>query len=146
MNLSSAITTAAVLAAPLACVCAEPARAAPAEATAQHGAFYCDQSALDPVSRKRHFDVLGPALVAKRTAVRELPDGYEIQFASDAQTYRDLAEYLDGERVCCPFFDLSLHIAPDRGPLSLRVTGKAGTKQFIEAEAANWIKPLAARK
>jgi hypothetical protein len=145
MNLSAAITTAAVLAAPLACVCAEPARAAPLE-TAQQGAFYCDLAALDPEGRKRHFDVLGPALVGRRIAVRELPDGYEIQFPSDAQTYKELVEYLDGERACCPFFDLSLHITPDRGPLSLRVTGKAGTKQFIEAEAAGWIKPIAVRK
>lgn len=114
--------------------------AAPA---AKQSPFYCDQGALTPEKRKRHFDVLGPALIAKRTAVRELPDGYELQLPSDAETYQQAAEYVDGERVCCPFFDISLHVTPEGGPLWLRFTGRPGTKQFIEADGADWIKPPA---
>jgi hypothetical protein len=102
--------------------------------------FYCDQGALTPEQRRRHFAVLGPALVAKRTAVRELPDGYEVQLPSDAETYQQAAEYIDGERVCCPFFDINLRITPEGGPLWLRLTGRPGTKQFIEADGVNWIK------
>jgi hypothetical protein len=120
---------------------------APAKTPAvSHSSFYCDTSALTSEQRKRHFDVLGPALIAKRTAVRELPDGYEIQFPSDAQTYQQVAEYLDGERVCCPFFDIDLHVMPERGPLLVRFTGRPGSKQFIEADAAGWISPVGAGK
>lgn len=108
--------------------------------------FYCDVSALTPEQRKKHFEVLGPALIAKRTAVRELADGYEIQFPSDVQTYQQVAEYLDGERACCPFFDIELHVTPDSGPLLVRFTGRPGTKQFIEADASGWISKVAARK
>jgi hypothetical protein len=145
MNPSLAIAASVLLAVPLAYICAETSLAAPAE-KAQPRPFYCDQSALDPERRIRHFDVLGPALVAKRTAVRELPDGYEIGFPSDGETYRQLAEYVDAERLCCPFFDITLHVTPDGGPLWFRVTGRAGTKQFIEADASGWIKPVAAKK
>jgi hypothetical protein len=149
MNLSLAIamavTTAATMAVPLACARAETSGTPPAQ-KAEHGPFYCDQSALDPERRTRHFDVLGPALIAKRTAVRELADGYEIGFPSDRETFQQLAEYVGDERVCCPFFDIVLRATADGGPLWFRVTGRPGTKQFIEADAGGWIKPVAAKK
>jgi|SRR5579863_73021 len=121
-------------------------RAHAAAPTAKQSPFYCDQGALTPAERKRHFDVLGPALVAKRTAVRELPNGYEIQFPSDAQTYQQAAEWVDAERRCCPFFDISLRVTPEGGPIWLHFSGRPGTKQFIEADGADWIKPISAQK
>jgi hypothetical protein len=104
--------------------------------------FYCDREALSPAERTRHFDVLEPALIAKRQAVRELPDGYEIQFASDKQTFQDMAEFVEAERRCCPFFDIALRVTPEHGPLWVRFSGRAGTKQFIEADGAEWIRPV----
>jgi hypothetical protein len=83
---------------------------------------------------------LSPALRDKRQAVRELADGYEFQLPSDAQTYQQATEWIDGERVCCPFFDISLRVMPDGGPLWMRLTGRPGTKAFIQADAADWIK------
>jgi hypothetical protein len=118
------------------------AAAQPSTARAAQSPFYCDKGALSPAERTRHFDVLGPALVARREAVRELPDGYEIQFASDRQTFQDLAEFVEAERRCCPFFDITLRMTPEHGPLWVRFTGRPGTKQFIEADGADWIKPL----
>ena len=118
------------------------AAAQPAAARAAQSPFYCDKGALSPAERTRHFDVLGPALVAKRQGVRELPDGYEIQFASDTQTFQDLAEFVEAERRCCPFFEITLRMTPEQGPLWVRFTGRPGTKQFIEADGADWIKPL----
>jgi len=115
---------------------------APAARSAQ-SPFYCDKNALTPAERTRHFDVLGPALVAKRRAVHELADGYEFQFSADKDTYQQLAEFIEGERLCCPFFDISLRVTPERGPLWVRFTGRPGTKQFIQADGADWIKPIA---
>src|SRR5579864_392484 len=106
-------------------------------------AFYCDKNALTPVERTRHFEVLEPALVSKRQAVHELADGYEFQFPADKQTYQQLAEFIEGERLCCPFFDISLRVTPEGGPLWVRFTGRPGTKQFIQADGADWIKPIA---
>ena len=113
-----------------------------AAAVAKQSPFYCDTAALDPPRRTRHFDVLGPELVAKREAVRELRDGYEFDFPSDPETFRQLVEWVDGERECCPFFDISVRAAPEHGPLTMKVTGRPGTKEFIKTDGASWIKPI----
>jgi hypothetical protein len=108
--------------------------------------FACDTLALDPAARKRHFDLLGPELVAARLAVEELPDGYEFTFASDKATYDRIAEWANGERLCCPFFDISLRATPEHGPIKLRITGRPGTKAFMQSDGAEWLKPIVASK
>jgi hypothetical protein len=52
-----------------------------------------------------------------------------------------LAEWIDQERRCCPFFDIDLRVEHDGGALWLRLTGRPGTKEFIraEAEAGPWL-------
>ena len=101
--------------------------------------FACNRAALTPDARHRHFDVLGPALHSQATAIRELPDGYEFQFAPDAATFRTLAEWADGERLCCPFFDIVLRFEREGGPLVLRLTGREGVKQFIRSDLRKWF-------
>lgn len=98
----------------------------------------CDRLALDPNARKRHFSELGPALRSMRTAARELPDGYEFQFPSDATAIAMVAEWAAGERLCCPFMQIELRIEPEHGPLWLRLTGREGVKQFIASDFASW--------
>jgi len=111
--------------------------------TATHESpFACDRLALDPAARKRHFDELGPALRDLRKEVKELPDGYEFQFPSDPKTIALVAEWAAGERVCCPFFDIELRMERENGPFWLRVTGRKGTKDFIKADGASWVKPV----
>lgn len=102
--------------------------------------FACDRLALDPVARKRHFDELGPALRSMRKAVRELADGYEFQFLADPKTIAMVAEWAAGERVCCPFFTIQLRMEAEGDTFWLRLTGRKGTKEFIEADGASWIK------
>ncbi len=113
---------------------------------AKQSPFFCDQAALTPTVRKRHFDVLGPALIAKRMNVRELPDGYEFQLPSDATTYQEAAEYIGAERLCCPFFEISLRLTPEGGPLWIRFTGRPGTKEFIAGDGADWISPVSVHR
>jgi hypothetical protein len=108
--------------------------------TTDQGPLACDRSALDPESRKRHFNELGPSLRSMRKAVRELPDGYEFQFPSDTKTVTMVLEWAAGERLCCPFFDIQLRMEADGGPFWLRLTGRKGTKEFIQANEASWIK------
>ena len=111
-----------------------------AAASKHESPFACDRLALDPVTRKRHFDDLGPALASMRTAVHELPDGYEFQFPTDPKTIAMVAEWAAGERLCCPFFNIQLRMEPEGGPFWLRLTGRQGTKDFIRADGASWIK------
>lgn len=96
--------------------------------------FACNTLALAPKERKRHFDELGPQLRALRKSTRELPDGYEFEFASTPANYALLQEWMLQERACCPFFDLDLRIDREGGPLWLRLTGREGVKKFIESE------------
>jgi hypothetical protein len=117
------------------------AQAADAVPTAKHESpFACDRLALTPELRKRHFDVVGPKLRALRTGVRELPDGYEFAFPSDQATFELLAEWVNQERLCCPFFDIGIRLESEGGPLWLRLTGRPGTKDFIKVDGAKWIK------
>lgn len=107
----------------------------------QESPLACDRLALTQEQRKRHFDELGPMLRSLKTSLRELPDGFEFQFPSDMKTYQLVAEWVAGERVCCPFFEIDLRSEPEGGPLWLRLRGRDGVKGFIQTEGAAWIKP-----
>jgi hypothetical protein len=102
--------------------------------------FACDRLALDADARRRHFEELGPALRTLKEGVRELPNGYEFRFPSDPKTIALVAEWAAGERLCCPFFDIQLRMEREGGPFWTRLTGRKGTKEFIKADAAAWIK------
>jgi len=106
--------------------------------------FACDTLALTPEIRKRHFEVLGPALVSMRKAVRELPNGYEFEFPNDEKTYQLLTEWVFQESQCCPFFDLNVRLEREHGSLIMSATGRKGTKAFIQTDAARWIQPVRA--
>ena len=106
--------------------------------------FACDTLALTPEIRKQHFEVLGPALVAKRKAVRELPNGYEFEFPNDENTYKLLTQWVFQESQCCPFFDLSVRLEREHGALIMTATGREGTKAFIQSDGAKWIQPVKA--
>jgi hypothetical protein len=96
--------------------------------------FACNAFALSPEIRKRHFEELGPALLKLKKNMRELTDGYELEFPADNTTYQLLTEWAFQERLCCPFFDIDLRLDRENGPLWLRLTGRPGTKDFIKEE------------
>ena len=104
------------------------------QAAKRESPFACDRASLNPEQRKRHFDELGPALRSLRKSTHELADGFEFEFPADAAVYQLLAEWVGGERLCCPFFDIELRVEREGGPLWLRLTGREGVKQFIKAD------------
>ena len=101
--------------------------------------FACNLKALSPEARKRHFEELGPALRAIMKRIRELPDGYEFEFPSDAANTSQVAEWAAGERLCCPFFDIDLHWEREGGGFWLRLRGREGVKAFIKADFKKWF-------
>jgi len=109
------------------------------QAAKHESPFACDRAALTPEKRKRHFDELGPALRSLRKSTRELADGFEFEFPADAATYQLLAEWVGGERLCCPFFDIDLRVVREGGAFWLRLTGREGVKQFIKVDFAPWF-------
>jgi hypothetical protein len=111
------------------------------EAAKHDSPFACDRAALTPEKRKRHFDELGPALRSLRKTTHELSDGFEFEFPADAATYQLLSEWVGGERLCCPFFDIDLRVEREGGPLWLRLTGREGVKHFIQGDFPSaWFK------
>jgi hypothetical protein len=101
--------------------------------------FACNRAALSVQARKRHFDELSPMLRARKKSIRELRDGFEFEFPSDTATFQLVSEWVAGERLCCPFFDIDVHVEREGGSLWLRLTGRQGVKQFIQAEFAHWF-------
>lgn len=101
--------------------------------------FACDRLALSPAARARHFGELGPALRKLVAGVRELPRGYAFQVPTDRRTALLVAEWIAGERLCCPFFDLVFRVDREGGPAWLILTGRPGTKQFIQSDLAAWM-------
>ena|ERR1700691_2496629 len=101
--------------------------------------FACNRAALTAQARKRHFDELSPALRARKKSIRELHDGFEFEFPNDTATFQMVSEWVDGERLCCPFFDIDVHVEREGGMLWLRLTGREGVKQFIRADFAAWF-------
>ncbi len=67
----------------------------------------------------------------------DLPAGYAYEFAAQAEVLSLLAQFIQHERLCCPFFTFTLHVVHDDGPILLEITGPAGIQPFIRAEL-NW--------
>ena len=109
------------------------------QTNSQAHAFACNRSALTAADRKRHFDELGPALRGMVTKAHELSDGYEFEFPVDPATFRLVAEWAAGEHLCCPFFDIDLRQDRENGAFRMRLSGRPGVKQFIQADLSMWI-------
>ncbi len=60
-------------------------------------------------------------------------------FPADAETFRLAAEWIAGERLCCPFFDIELKAERENGALWIRLSGRPGVKQFIQADLSKWM-------
>jgi hypothetical protein len=61
----------------------------------------------------------------------ELRDGYAFRIPGDGKWIGLIAELIVAERECCPFLAFEMAALPNMGPLIVRVTGPAGTKEFL---------------
>ena len=62
----------------------------------------------------------------------ELRDGYAFRVPGDGKWIGLIAELIVAERGCCPFLTFEFFAEPSMGPVSVRVTGPAGTKDFLK--------------
>ncbi len=76
------------------------------------------------------------ALLAQfRSAVietEELRDGYAFRVPGDRMWVAIIAKMIVAERECCPFLTFELVAQPKMGPVIVRVTGPAGSKEFLK--------------
>lgn len=96
--------------------------------------FACNMNAMTKEQRKRQSQFLTPALHSQRLAAKEIEDGYEFMFPSDAHTLQLVAEWIGNERLCCPFFTFDVHLLNGSEPMTLHIAGPEGVKEFIRAE------------
>ncbi len=66
--------------------------------------------------------------------IREIEGGYAFEHSSEPEVLLAVAELVDLERLCCPFFDFGIEVEHERGPLWLRITGSEGAKEVLRAE------------
>jgi hypothetical protein len=92
---------------------------------------------VEPFSaaERERWQELGRDWRASVLEVRELPDGYALRIPSDAAAVLKAAEWMTLDRVCCPFLTLGLEIEREGGPVWLRMTGRAGVKEFMKQAA-----------
>ena len=70
-------------------------------------------------------------------ATEELPDGYVFHVPGDKKSMGVVWEAIVAERECCPFLTFELSAQPNMGPVSVRVTGPAGSKDFLKTILCN---------
>jgi hypothetical protein len=89
-------------------------------------------TAIPPEKRGAHHALTRRLMTVVVEEISELPNGLAFQFP--AEEYNAVAEFVSRERLCCPFLTFTLELAPECGPLTLRLTGGEGVKDFIRAE------------
>lgn len=63
----------------------------------------------------------------------EVDNGYLFRVRGDNKSIALVTELIIAERECCPFLKFEVSLDPAMGPLSVRMTGPAGTKEFLKS-------------
>jgi len=99
----------------------------------QETPFACSLEKTLTKEQRAHNKEIMQKMEAARIDTREIADGYVFRFRAEAVSFTEIAGWVATERMCCPFFDLAIESERENGPLSLRITGREGVKQFIRA-------------
>jgi hypothetical protein len=79
-----------------------------------------------------HFALVAELFGETAEARRELADGYAFRFAPERLD--GVMRFVANARRCCPFLEFGITISPADGPVWLRLTGRRGTRAFLDAE------------
>ncbi len=101
--------------------------------------FACDMSVFEPSVRLRHLENT-KKIFQNAEEINEIYDGYSFAFPNDSETLVRLMEFVDKERLCCPFLGFIIEVEPENGKAKLQLYGGEGVKEFIKAEAENYSK------
>ena len=74
-----------------------------------------------------------PALVERAVAIVPFGEGYQLQFESNPEALRLIAEVIAAESSCCPFLKFDLSVPPAQADVTLTVSGPPGTRAFLDA-------------
>ncbi len=86
---------------------------------------------LDPAALKSRKAGLLQQLVSRSHSREEQDAGLSLTFAPAPDLLAFVAEVIEAERRCCRFLRFELIVQADEGPVQLRLTGPAGTREFL---------------
>jgi hypothetical protein len=89
-------------------------------------------SLTSPELREREATLLaqfGAAIIK----TEELQDGCAFRIPGDGDSFRQVVELIVAERECCPFLVFEVSALPNMGPVTVRVSGPTGTKEFLSS-------------
>ena len=107
--------------------------------TEKESPFACDMSAIAPEQRSAHIATI-KRLFGAIQSTRELPDGYAFELPNEPDILLRTSEFIINERLCSPFFDFTLEIEREGGPMWLSLKGCDGVKAFIMAEVGEHLR------
>ena len=105
-----------------------------AAGSAPRAALACVPGAIPAGERPAHCALAARLFSEAARERRDVPNGYAFRF--EAEAFDEVARFVANERRCCPFLTFALEVSPDAGPLWLRLSGPAGTREFLDAELA----------
>ena len=115
-----------------ACICQSPSHPQ-GMVIPKPAAFACNLKAFTTQERAQYrklSDRLMPAVLSER----EKNDGYALELNTRSISVVEVAQWVELERKCCPFFSFQLDLRGEDGALWLSLTGREGVKQFIEVD------------
>ena len=92
----------------------------------------CVPGAIPASERAGHFALARELLISRAKERGDLENGHAFRFDPDALT--SLVTFVENERKCCPFLTFDIVVSPGSGPIWLRMTGPAGTREVLRAE------------
>ena len=93
----------------------------------------CDLTALNEAERREHVRV-SEEMFAALQELKELRDGYGFRLPATAEMLQTVVTFIARERRCCPFYDFTVKVEREGGPLWLHLTGREGVKEFVRRE------------
>ena len=87
---------------------------------------------LSAEQRRAAGDALLPALAARARMIEPIDAGYSLKFDDDGNVLEAILRVIDTERCCCRFLQFDLTLEPERGPITLKLTGPLGTRDFLD--------------
>lgn len=88
---------------------------------------------LGPAALKARRENLLNALLPHARERCALPDGYRLRFAAESEILQQIVRAVEAERQCCRFLQFTISVEADSGPITLDLTGPAGTREFLNA-------------
>ena len=101
----------------------------------------CNLRALT-LDQRKELSAVGKRAVMAITGSRDLPDGYAFRIDPERASIRDIAEWLDLWRRCCPFYEFRIDLHGADASMWLSVTGRKGVKEYLPVDAPSLASKL----